>query len=191
MTFAAPLAAVLVSGVVLTGCDNTAPAKPASEPTSSMGAPSTTEPTGAASPSITPASGQVVTTGPMTAHVFASPDWHIVTGGSTTTAGLRVDAGSLTISFSTLKNPYTDLDESARVAEENMAIQNPRPRRVANRMVDDAESWVLDGTGNGRRMYVVGGLRSGYQWSIEFKVPADWPEAGQRIEEVLASVAWQ
>lgn len=181
------LTCVLV--VTLSGCADDDPStdpRPSQDATSASSDASTS-----ATPEVVPADGPLLEANALSLHLYDSPDWQTTTVGSTASAGLRNKAGSLTITLTDLETDATDLDEDAEAVLDVMSGDKLPPRRAENRVINRVECWVLAGENQDRRIYLVGGIHAGYEFTIEFNLPAGWGEADKRIEEILASIDWQ
>lgn len=170
--------------------DPAASSAPASDTTSTSADSSSTP----SSATVTPADGELVENNTMTYRlpvVEGKTPWSTDSLGSTTTSSTLLESGIVDITSSDLKDPDTDLELDAKVSLRLLAGNRPRPRRVANRVINGVECWVIVGKDKTSYSYRIGGLHAGYQFSLLFDVPANWTEADQRIEEVLASIEWR
>jgi hypothetical protein len=183
------LATVLTAGMA--GCDGGDPEPGPSPSAQESESSATASPSESSSPSVAPATGPLIEMKALDLRLYDGPEWDIQSYGSVTGGGYRTDEGTVDVAVSDLATTDTDLDADAEVVLEIKADEDPAPRRLENRTVNGVECWVIAGKNDERRTYAIGGLHAGYQFSVEFEVPADWPEADQRIEEILASIRWK
>lgn len=183
------LATVLAAG--LAGCDGGDPAPDPSPSAQESESSATASASESSSPSVAPATGPLIEMKVLDLRLYDGPEWDIQNAGSAFIAGYRADQGVIDVAASDLATTSTDLDEDAKVVLEIKADEDPAPRRLENRTVNGVECWVLAAENEERRTYAIGGIHAGYQFLVEFDLPADWPEADQRIEEILASIRWK
>jgi hypothetical protein len=110
--------------------------------------------------------------------------------GSVISGSHRIAEGSVDAFVSDLATTSTDVEgeaDAAWVGRKN----DEGARRLENRVINGVECWVISTAREDYRTYEVGGVHNGYQFTIGFEVPSDWPEADQRIEEMLASIEWK
>lgn len=185
---------VALLALTLAGCGDDEPSAgpgdagaPAS-PTSATPSDSATA-TPSITPSITPTDGEEIANDTVSMRLPDEPDWQTAQFATTITAGVLRPDGSMSVSISDIGSTGTDeLDDLASAAENTWSDDDPAPRRVANRVVDGIECYVLEARNDENHRYVVGGDHDGYTFSIDFTVPVDWAEGDDLIEQMLASV---
>lgn len=176
--------------LTLVGCADDEPSSGPGDAGAS-GSPTSATPSGSApaTPSVTPANGEEIANDTVTMRLTDDPDWQTAQFGTTVTAGLLRADGSMSASVSDIGSTGTDeLDDLASAAEKTWSNDDPAPRRVANRVVDGVECYVLEASNDEAHRYVVGGDHDGYTFSIDFTVPVAWTDGDDLIEQMLASV---
>lgn len=181
----------------LSACDSgggDAPTGSMSDSAPASGATSSDSPSASPSWTVTPASGEAVENDTMSYRlptIESKTPWSTDSLGTTFTSSTLLDEGIVDITATDLSTSDTDLEVDAGVVLKLLADYKPRPRRVANRVINGVECWVMVGKDAKSYSYRIGGLHAGRQFSLLFDVPATWTEADQRIEEILASIKWK
>lgn len=182
------LVLLLTVAGTLSGCtdDGQKPGGTSRTTTSTSETPPTTQAT------VAPATGRLVEQNALHFRLFDSPhDWGVDSLGSAFVAGVRSEYGSFDIAASDLRSTPFTTDEGAATALTTRSKVVPRLTRAEDRSIDGVDCYVLIGANAERRRYLVGGYHGGYQFLLEFDVPADEPGTQDKIEAVLASIEWQ
>ncbi|WP_235535948.1 hypothetical protein [Nocardioides sp. Root190] len=189
LVLASVVSASLATSLVACGDDDpaTGPSDPSSNASTETGEPSGDP----GEPSAEPATGPELESNNLRMRLFASPDWNVRTLGTLMGASLDSDDGLFEVRVSGIATTSEDLERDAEIAEENEAIERTSPQRVANRVIQGVELFVLEGEDDRYRSVVLGGFHNGYQVNIDIDFPADWPDADALIESMLASVEWK
>jgi len=136
----------------------------------------------------TPAAGQLLELPTVGMRLVDVPGWDVRQVGTNMSATLDGDQGFFDVALGNIQTVNPRLDDQATIREELLSSTVPAPKRVANRTFDGVECYVLEGRGKGYLSYAVGGVHGGHFFSVEFRVPADWPDGRQWIEQMLASL---
>lgn len=182
--------------VVLGGCGDDEPtgADGTPQPTSSSSDAPSPAPSEAAD-DVEPATGQLIEINALTMRLFEADGWIVDKLGTSVVVALdgfdQGIPGAFSISGGGLASSGTDLEINAEVAVEAAADDRIKSERVANRVINGVECYVLEGADDTRRIYIVGGNHGGYLFDLEFEVPVEWPGSDELIESMLASIEWK
>lgn len=184
-------AALLALG--LAACSTDEPAPGASTSTASAsgapGTPSDSPSEAPATPSVVPATGQELSVEAVSMRLLDSPDWNVSQFGTTFVGSLRSPSGGLAVTVQDIKaGPGRTTEDKAVSFEQVSANEDPAPKRVANRVVDGVDCFVLEGRNAETRVSMVGGVVNGRFFLLEFQMPVTMPDGDQLIEQMLASV---
>ena len=191
-------AAVLVLGLAACTDDDPDPGgnKPSASATGSAGSmPDATSPapetSASETPSVVPATGEEIGVATVGLRLTDVPGWSLTTTDVIVVALLHpATGGTLKVIVQDSPNqPGRDTDDEAAGWERSLAVEPAAPKRVANRVVDGVECFVLDGRTDELHHYVVGGVVGDRHFLLQFQVPAGVADGDQLIEQVLASVA--
>ena len=141
-------------------------------------------------PTVVPANGRVVSVEAVSMRLTDAPKWNVSQFGTTFVAGLALGTdGKVSVTVQDiLASPSQTTEDKAASFEEVLAKDDPAPKRVANRVVDGVDCFVLDGRNDKVHHYVVGGVVNGRLFLLQFRVPVGLPDGDQLIEQMLASV---
>jgi hypothetical protein len=189
-------AAVLVLG--LAACTDDDPDAGGSTPSASAtgGAGSTPSATSSdtssasETPSVVPATGKEIGVATVSMRLTDSPDWRVTDTAVNVVALLPSDTGAtLSVGLVDAPNlPGRDTDDKGDSFERTLSTEPAAPKRVANRVLDGVECFVLDGRTDDLHHYVVGAVVGDRVFLLQFKVPASLADGDQLIEQMLASI---
>lgn len=184
------VAALLALGLVACSDDPDEPTTGATPDASTSSDPTGT-PTSDAEPSVEPATGEVIELNALRIRLVERDDWIIQRVGTTVVAALDGDTGTFQLNGGGIGTTGTDLDEAAEIAREVESAGRLPLERLPNRTIDGVECFVLEGSDDEDRRYLVGGIHNGFSFDLEFEVHLEWPEADAMVESMLASIEWK
>lgn len=191
-------AAVLVLG--LAACTDDDPdaggSTPSASATGSTGStpdatsPAAETPSAPETPSVVAATGKEIGVAAVSIRVTDSPEWRVNETAVNVVALLpAAPAGILTVSLVDAPNlPGRDTDDKGDSFERTLSVEPTAPKRVANRVLDGVECFVLDGRTDELHHYVVGAVVGDRVFLLQFKVPAGLADGDQVVEQMLASI---
>jgi hypothetical protein len=184
--------AVLVLGLAACADDGSEAGDGAPRATASNATGATTDatPTAPDTPAVVPANGKEVSVEAVSMRLTDAPKWNVSQFGTTFVAGLPLGTqGKVSVTVQDiLASPSQTTEDKAVSFEEVLAKDDPAPKRVANRVVDGVDCFVLDGRNDKVHHYVVGGVVNSRFFLLQFRVPVVLPDGDQMIEQMLASV---
>ena len=185
-------AAVLVLG--LAACTNDDAGAGEAEPSAgtsgaTTGATSEATTTAPEAPSVEPATGEELSVQTVSMRLTDSPEWGVTPTPLTVVGSLVVDGGIVDVTVQDVPSaPGRTTEDKAVSYERTLSTDDPAPRRVANRVIDGVDCFVLDGRNDKKRNYVVGAVVKDRLFLLRFRVPAGLADGDQMIEQMLASV---
>ncbi|MBM7516174.1 hypothetical protein [Nocardioides nitrophenolicus] len=158
-----------------------------STPEATSPAPETSAPE---TPSVVPATGKEIGVATVSMRLTDVPGWRLTKTDVIVVALLHpATGGTLKVIVQDSPNqPGRDTDDEAAGWERTLAVEPAAPTRVANRVLDQVECFVLDGRTDELRHYVVGGVVGDRHFLLQFQVPAEVADGDQLIEQMLASI---
>lgn len=188
------LAALAAGALVaaLAACDDEPNATGGDDPTPSGSASTTpSETTPSATTTVEPAAGEPLEVAALSLRLTEGPRWLPSALGTQTVSATYVsDTGyPVTITLSDVSAVQDDLEADAKAFIE-VSKNDPRPRRIDNRVVNGVEVWAAEGSNAELRGYWIGGLHGGRQWTLQIETPVDLADAEQLREQVIASITW-
>lgn len=183
---------VAVLGLCLAACaddgDDAGVDTPTATATGASAAASDATSTVPETPTVVPATGQKLSVEAVSMRLTDSPEWVIAPTPLTVVGSLAVDGGILDVTVQDVPSaPGRTTEDKAVSYERTLATDDPPPKRVANRVVDGVDCFVLDGRNDKKRNYVVGAVVKDRLFLLRFRVPTALPGGDQMIEQMLAS----
>ncbi|MBM7516009.1 hypothetical protein [Nocardioides nitrophenolicus] len=188
--------AVLAAALALTlaGCADDTPGEAGRRPSAGPSTPgessSAASETGSPTPTVTPATGRKLSVEGVSLRLVDLPKWHVSKFGTSYNAGRRLPSGGVisVLVGDILAGPGTDTEQKA-VSYGELQADDPVPtHRVADRVVDGVNCFVLEGQTDEERRYVIGAVVDDRFFTVEFTLPVGDAEADAMVEQMFATI---
>ncbi|TNM37426.1 hypothetical protein FHP29_16480 [Nocardioides albidus] len=126
----------------------------------------------------------------MSMRLVKSPDWHVSQFGTTFGATRRLPSGGVmsVLVSDILANPAADTESTAESYAKLEADDRVPVARVADRVVDGVNCFVLEGQTAKERRSVLGAVVGDRFFTVEFTLPVDDPEADAMMDQMSATI---